>query len=61
MNQVLYFGKDKMEIYLPAIGYDVWDSVVYGNTPTDESRKYNSKSMNIILSSLPDSMKSNVC
>ena len=34
-----------------------WFSV---NTSNDESRKHNSKAMSILLSALPDSMKSNI-
>jgi len=60
MNYILNFGKDKMKSYLEALGYDVWYFVISGDTSTDELRSNNSKSMNVILSALPDSMKAKV-
>ena len=48
-----------METYLGALGYDVCDYVVSGNTSTNELRRYNSKSMNVILNVLPNYLKEN--
>jgi len=52
--------KDRMEAYLTAQGYYVWHSVVFGDTPTRESRKYNMKALNVILSALSDTVKAKV-
>ena len=44
-----------MEVHLQAHG--VWESIVSGDTSTDEAKRYNSKAMNVILNVLPNSMK----
>jgi len=60
-NETSYeFWKGRMEAYLGAHGYDVWCSIIYWNIYTNESRRYNTKEMNVILSALPHSMRSNV-
>lgn len=52
--------ESRMEGYLKADGYDVWHYVVSGNTSIDEFRRYNTKSMNVILRDLSDYPKSKV-
>lgn len=49
-----------MESYLGAFGYYVWDSVISGNISTNESRRYNIKENNVILSALLDFVKTKV-
>lgn len=47
-----------MEVHLQAHG--VWEAIVSRDTSTDETKRYNSKAMNVILNVLPNSMKTNV-
>ena len=47
-----------MEVSLHAHG--VWESIVSGDTSTDEAKMYNSKAMNVILNVLPNFVKTKV-
>lgn len=49
-----------MKVHLQAQGYDVWHSIVAGDTSIDESRRYNTKTMNVILGALPEFVKAKV-
>lgn len=54
------FWNDKMEAYLQAHGYDVWQSVVSGDASANESRRYNTKATNVIRIILPGTVKAKV-
>lgn len=60
-KSIFVFWKDKMESFLQGIGCNVWFLVIIIDTSTNESRRYNSKFMSIILSDVLYSTKSNVC
>lgn len=49
-----------MEVYLSVVGYDVWQPIIYGDISTDETRRYNEKTMDAILRALPDFVKGEV-
>ena len=50
-----WIWESRMEVLLEAHG--VWESIVSGDTSTDEAKRYNSKAMNVILNVLPNSVK----
>ena len=62
------FWSIRMKIYLMALGYDVWNSVIIGyflpkriRTPAqNKSKKSNSMEMDSILDGLPDDVKENI-
>ena len=53
-----WIWESSMEVSLQAHG--VWESIVFGDTSTDEAKRYNSKAMNVILNVLPKSVKTKV-
>ena len=46
-----------MEAYLKTQGFYVWHSIVAGDTSIEESRRYNMKAINVILSTFPYTLK----
>ena len=53
-----WIWESRMEVSLQAHGE--MESIVSGDTSTDEAKRYNSKAMNVILKVLPNSVKTKV-
>ena len=53
-----WIWESRMEVHLQAHG--VWESVVFGDTSTEKSKMYNSKTINVILNVFPNSVKTKV-
>ena len=53
-----WIWESRMEVSLQA--HEVWESIVSGDTSTEEAKRYNSKAMNVILNVLPNFVKTKV-